>query len=488
MGQIIFSFSFMPSAFSFYIMKIKLLQNLSANTLQLVINQFFAAITFYILSLGLDKAAFGRINLALAILLSVFSILSFGIDQLTVKKVAQGDDVPHVINLYIGHVLLSGFIFYGLLLLGYILFHASPNYNLVLWMGFGKLMMFFAMPFKQVTNGLEKFSLLAKMAVISNTLRALGLLALMLCHALNLTTAVITFVAGDTIEFIFNAVLFYRHTRYPLRIRFDGFAYRALVKEAMPQLGVVLITAALGRFDWIFIGFITSDVKLAEYSFAYKVFEVSTLPLMAIGPLLVPLFTRHFNNKADNGPLKLLIRGELVIAGLTALLLNMGWEPVVNWLTHGKYGTVNIPTVFALSLCMPLLYLNNFLWTIQFAKGNLKLILNAFIITLTINVGANLVLIPLYGNVGAAVAFVSSTLAQTIFYLFKNPVAELKYIYINTLLCTLCALAAGFAARMFSVDIPLRIAASVFIYAALLFISGQIKIGDQNQLKRLFYT
>ena len=114
-------------------MKIKLLQNLSANTLQLVINQFFAALTFYILSLGLDKATFGRINLALAILLSVFSVLSFGIDQLTVKKVAQGDDVPNVMNLYIGHVLLSGCIFYGLLLFGYIIFHGSPNYDLVLW-------------------------------------------------------------------------------------------------------------------------------------------------------------------------------------------------------------------------------------------------------------------------------------------------------------------------------------------------------------------
>lgn len=469
-------------------MKIKLLKNLSANTLQLVINQFFAALTFYILSLGLNKATFGRINLALAILLSVFSVLSFGIDQLTVKKVAQGDDVPNVINLYIGHVLLSGLIFYGLLLLGYAIFHGSPNYSLVVWMGFGKLMMFFAMPFKQVTNGLEKFSLLARMAIISNTLRALGLLVLMLCHSLNLTTAVITFVAGDTIEFIFNAVLFYRHTHYPVRFIFNGLAYRALVKEAMPQVGVVLITATLGRFDWIFIGFMTSDVKLAEYSFAYKVFEVSTLPLMAIGPLLIPLFTRHFNNKADSGPLKLLIRGELVIAVLTALVLNIAWEPVVNWLTHGRYGTVNISTVFVLSLCMPLLYLNNFLWTIQFAQGNLKLILNAFIITLTVNVGANLVLIPLCGNVGAAIAYLAATLAQTIFYLLKNSVVELKRVFINTLLCTLCALAAGFLGRMVPFNALFKTAIAIAICVLLLFITRQLRFSDPKQLKRLFYA
>jgi len=461
---------------------------LSANTLQLVINQFFAALTFYILSVGLDKAIFGRINLALAILLSVFSVLSFGIDQLTVKKVAQGDDVPNAINLYIGHVLLSGFIFYGLLLLGYALFHGSPNYDLVLWMGFGKLMMFFAMPFKQVTNGLEKFSLLAKMAVISNTLRAIGLLVLMLCHALNLTTTVITFVAGDTLEFMFNAVLFYRNNNYPWHFKFNRFGYRELVKEAMPQLGVVLITATLGRFDWIFIGFMTSDVKLAEYSFAYKVFEVSTLPLMAIGPILVPLFTRHFGNNADNTPLKLLIRIELVVAALTALILNITWEPVVNWLTHGKYGTVNIPTIFVLSFCMPLLYLNNFLWTIQFAKGNLKLILTAFIITLTVNVAGNLVLIPLYGNIGAGVAFLASTLAQTVFYLCKNPVSELRKVYINTLLCTICALIAGFASRMISLNILLETGVSVACYILLLFVTGQIHFNDPKKLKSYFIS
>jgi len=469
-------------------MKINLLKNLSANTLQLVINQFFAAITFYILSVGLDKATFGRINLALAILLSVFSVLSFGIDQLTVKKVAQGDDVPTVVNLYIGHVVLSGFIFYGLVLLGYILFHAAPNYDLVLWMGFGKLMMFFAMPFKQVTNGLEKFSLLAKMAIISNTLRAIGLLVLMFCHALNLTTTVVTFVAGDTLEFVGNAVLFYRHNNYPWRFKFDVFGYRELVKEALPQLGVVFITATLGRFDWIFIGFMTSDVKLAEYSFAYKVFEVSTLPLMAIGPILVPLFTRHFSNKADSTPLKLLIRIELAVAALSALILNITWEPVVNWLTHGKYGTVNIPTIFILSFCMPLLYLNNFLWTIQFAKGNLKLILNAFIITLAVNVAANLVLIPLYGNIGAAIAFLASTLAQTIFYLYKNPVVEIKGVYINTLLCTLCALATCYAGTIFQFSILVKIAIAVVCYTILLIVTGQLRFSDRKKLKAYFIS
>jgi O-antigen/teichoic acid export membrane protein len=470
-------------------MNIRLFRNLSANTLQLVVNQLFGAVIFYVLSVGFDKAAFGQINLALAVLLSAFNILSFGIDQLTVKKVAQGDDVQQVTRLYISHVIITGLLFYGLLLLGYAIFHTSPNYDLILWIGAGKLMIFFSMPFKQVSNGLEKFSLLAKMSVISNVLRALALLGLMFCQLLTFNNIVITFIAGDTLEFVFTVALFYKNTGYPVKLKFEKPAYLSLIREAMPQLGVVVITSVLSRFDWLFIGFMVSDVKLAEYSFAYKVFEISTFPLLAIAPLLIPQFTRHFKNDGvDSGHLKFLLRAEFIIATFTALLLNMTWEPVVNWLTHAKYGTVNITTVFVLSLCIPLLYINNFLWTIQFARGQLTLILQAFIITLIVNVGANLVLIPAFGNVGAAAAFLLSCLSQTLFLLSKNTVSQLNGVFYIMLICTFCAIAGGFTARMLPVNEAEKIIASIVIYLCLLFVTMQLKIADRNQLKRLFYT
>ncbi len=469
-------------------MKIRSLQNLSANTIQLVVNQFFGAVVFYILSLGLNKPAFGQINLALAVLLSVFNILSFGIDQLVVKKVAQGEDVPHVIRLYIGHVLLTGFIFYGLLLLGYIVFKTSPAYNLILWIGAGKLFIFFSMPFKQVCSGLEKFKLLARMSVVSNCIRAVVLLALMLFHSLTIYSIIITFVSGDALELIYTLYLFYRNTGYRTKTTFDRLGYQTLLKESMPQLGVVLITSALARFDWLFIGFMVSDVKLAEYSFAYKVFEISTLPMLAIAPLLIPRFTRYFNS-ADPGSvnLKFLIRAELIIAAFTVLILNLSWAPVVNTLTHGKYGSVNVVTVFILSLCIPMLYVNNFLWTIFFAKGQLKLILHAFIIMLAVNVGTNVILIPLYGNAGAALAYLAACFAQTIFFLVKNEVSELKGVFVTMLVCTACAIASGFLIRLIPVNYMLQITFSILIYIVLLFAGMQLKRNDRYELKSFFH-
>ena len=52
------------------------LQNISANTLQMILNQGLGLVIFYVLSKQLDKTTFGNFNWALAILLTSFCILS----------------------------------------------------------------------------------------------------------------------------------------------------------------------------------------------------------------------------------------------------------------------------------------------------------------------------------------------------------------------------------------------------------------------------
>ncbi|HEY4194834.1 MAG TPA: oligosaccharide flippase family protein, partial [Mucilaginibacter sp.] len=121
-------------------MKRKLVNNLSANTLQLIINQLSGLIIFYILSIGLDKNSFGQINLALALMLAIFNILSFGIDQIAVRKLASGENPQTILSLYISHVLIIGLAFYGLLFIGRSLFPAVSSYNIILLIGAGKLM------------------------------------------------------------------------------------------------------------------------------------------------------------------------------------------------------------------------------------------------------------------------------------------------------------------------------------------------------------
>ena len=466
-------------------MKRKQLFNLSANALQLILNQLFGLVTFYVLSTTLTKSNFGQVNLALAILLAAFSILSFGIDQLVVKKIAAGTNRQLTLSLYIGHTIITGLLFYGVLGMGLLFFpEHSPVYTLVLLIGIGKLMIYFSTAYKQAANGLEEFKLLAIISVISNFIRCIGLIVFALLHMVNLQTIIAIFIIGDSLEFLIGLYLFKKMSRLPLTFQWDRSAYLSLLREALPQGGVVIITSALARFDWIFIGFMLSAAKLAEYSFAYKVFEVSTLPLLAIAPLLIPHFTKLFQQSIVNtDSFKFLVRMEMVVAALIGLLLNMCWAPIIDGITAGKYGAVNIITIFILTLCMPFLYLNNFLWTIYFAQGRLKMILNAFIITLIVNVAADVILIPIYKNEGAAFAFLSGCIAQALFFMAKNKINELGTIWQPLVICVCCAICSGFTVKHFLADSLWSTAVAIALYFVLLFITTQLRLKDAERFK-----
>jgi len=469
-------------------MKKKLIQNLSVNAVQLIVNQLLGLGIFYMLSTGLDKNSFGQINLALAILLSVFNILSFGMDQMVVKKIAAGSDTSSILSIYLVHVLISGLIFYGLLFAGAIFFHNTNElYSLLLLIGIGKLMIFLSTPFKQAANGMERFRLMAYMSVISNLVRCSGLILLGLFHCLSLHNAIIIFIGGDVTELLFCIFLFYQTTKIPAKLKWNGTGYKSLLLESLPQTGVVLITSALARFDWIFIGFMVSAVKLAEYSFAYKIFEISTLPLLAIAPLLIPRFTKLFQtHTVPAEELKFLVRIEMVVAAFTGLLLNICWSPVVDAITSGKYGLINVKTIFILSLCLPVLYLNNFLWTVYFTRGRLKMILASFLLAFLVNVLGDILLIPFFKNEGAAFAFLAACIVQSIYYLKQGTIPELKNVWLPLIPCVLCALISGVLSRALFPNGWFTLPAAILIYLALLFASTQIKLSDGKNLKQLF--
>lgn len=398
-------------------------KNLSANTIQQLINQLFGLIIFYILSTQFNKASFGQLQWCLAVLLTIFNLLSCGMDHVIVKKVAEGSSSNSLLSLYLFHVLLSGVIFYLLLGLGYFFMPTSKSqYLLLLFIGFGKLLIFFSTPFKQITSGLEKFNTLAYMSVASNVTRAVALIILTTLYRISINTVIIIFIIGDFAELILSVFLYSRILKLSIRLHFYIKEYFALIRESIPQIGVVFFTSSLARFDWILMGMIVSSEKLAEYSFAYKAFEISSLPLVIIAPLLLPRFTRLFKQKKISDDIYSIVKLEMIIVFITILVLNISWAPMVDSITNGKYGSNNSVTIFLLSLSLPFLYLTNFLWSILFAHSKLKTIFSIIAITFLVNVIADIIFIPIYKKEGAAIAYLIALITQFVLYALKSPV------------------------------------------------------------------
>ncbi|MEO8771303.1 MAG: oligosaccharide flippase family protein [Ferruginibacter sp.] len=472
-------------------MQNRFLKNISANTVQLIINQLFGLMIFYALSKWFDKNTFGNINWALAVLLTAFTILSFGIDKVIVQKIAAGEDKSTIFSAYVFHVILTGIFFYAILLLSYFLLPGLfPQQTMLLFLGIGKLFVFFSTPYKQMVTGLEKFRTLLYMSIGSNIVRGTGLIMLALLKQLSLTNVIIIFIAGDLIEFLLCILLVKKVEYFPQKILFNRKSHLQLVKTSLPQAGIELFAAIMSRFDWILIGLIITSSKLAEYSFASKVFEVSTLPLLIIQTVLLPLFTRVLNRKVDvAAPLPdiaFLLEWKIIIASFIALVLYQVWTPAIDFFTDGKYGAINIHVILIFSASMPLLYLNNYLWTINFATGKMKLIFFIMIISLIVNVIFCLILIPVWQNEGAALALFLSIFVQSVLYLYKTGFSMTKGRRLRLLIWPAIAFLSGYIVDVNIANGFVRIIIPAVIFLLGIFVLKQFRRRDWKTLHTMY--
>jgi O-antigen/teichoic acid export membrane protein len=472
-------------------MRRKFIRDISANSFQVIINQVCGLAIFYVLSVYFSKNDFGEINWSLAILLTVFSILSLGIDQLVVKKIAAKENPALVLSVYQFHVIVTGIGFYALMLIAYFIFPSLfQKHDLLLFFGIGKLMIFFASPLKQLANGLEKFKALFFMSICSNVVKGIALMALAFFSQLNLRLVVLIFIFSDLTEWLLSIYITKKYLKIPFSINWNKNFYFNLLKESLPQAGVVIFTSAIARFDWILLGILASNIALANYSFAFKVFEMATLPLLVIAPVLIPRFTRIFHNKEKNNSEKIndlfvLLKFEIIIASLVALLLNILWIPVIDFITNGKYGTENRNTILILSASMPFIYINNFLWTIHFSQGKLKMIFYVFFITFLVNVTGNIFLIPYFSAEGAAAAYLVAIAAQTVLFWIKTTVSELKKNILPFLPAPFIAIVAGGLSIKASDNIIFIFLFSIFIFFLLLLFTKVLRKNDWLVLRKI---
>ena len=445
-------------------MKGKLLKDISASTIQVIVNQVLGVFVFILISRYLDKAVYGEFNWSLAILTFIITLLSLRLEQIVVQKCAAGENPSKIASLFFGHVLFSGFLFYGILLAGNFL---APSFfkqhNLLLILAISQLLSFFSSPFKQLANGKENFGWLALMSSIANLVKTIGLLWVIVFSSLDIQQVLLIYILSSLAEFAIGFWL----ARFVLQTHI-GFQwaikdYVILIKESLPQIGVVFLNACIARIDWILLGFFSTQVITAEYSFAYKIFELSPLPLLILAPVLLSRFSKYFSIHAESSlaerktELDFLIRIEMIVATAIPLAINMVWSPLVDALTNNKYGEVNKFTFLILSFCIPLQYLINLFWTIHFSLKHLVLIFRITAVTCSIIIIGDLLLIPLLDAKGAAVIYLLATAVECLLYLRVSAFAGFRNTLLPMIVCITIALISGLFVHQLAIPVTARL-------------------------------
>jgi O-antigen/teichoic acid export membrane protein len=266
--------------------------------------------------------------------------------------------------------------------------------------------------------------------------------------------------------------------------------YALLLKESLPQMGAAILMAGITRLDWIFLGLFSTAVITAEYSFAYRAYELSPFPLLIIAPVLLSRFSKYFALNPQRSllekkkELSLLIRAEMIVATFIPLVLNIIWSPVIDALTGNKYGQVNKWTFFILSLCIPFQYISNLIWSAHFAQHRLKLILKITMISFLIVLVGDSVFIPVYGALGAAIVYLTAMIVEYVNFMRHSEISRIKESWQSLLLCMMTAAGSGFAGIYFFSAPGWQAGSAIALYFLLLLATRQLRINDLQVVLR----
>jgi O-antigen/teichoic acid export membrane protein len=150
----------------------------------------------------------------------------------------------------------------------------------------------------------------------------------------------------------------------------------------------------------------------------------------------------------------------------------------VDTFTAGTYGTSTQVIFMLLSLCLPLHFTINLFWTLIFSAKKYRYITIATVITASSNIVLNLILIPMLGGVGAAVAYLAATVIQAFVYSYFVQRKVMRANMFPLLIVTGITAVAYFAAVMITENVVLRLVIAVAIFVPL--IMGLKQLGKEQ--------
>ncbi|WP_295791243.1 polysaccharide biosynthesis C-terminal domain-containing protein [Mucilaginibacter sp.] len=469
--------------------KHRLLTKIFSSGLQAISVQVLGAFFFYFISVYLSKDDFGVISWTNAVSILITTVLGFGLEQVVVRRVAASRQSDWAATAFFIHS-ITGFLitFLFLLLLNNIMGTKAGLYKQLPWFFLAQGLIFIGVPLKQFLNAKEKFTPYGVISIISNIGKIAAAWLLLKQGILYINTVLAILICAGVFELVGLLVYLLAKTSFDLKFRFK--AYIKLIRESSAQYISVIFDISLSRMDWILLGIMTSTSILADYSFAYRAYELSRLPMLIIAPIILPRFARLLSGNGNiNIEYQKYITAfnvvELFFAALIPLILNILWVPVISLITHGKYGSSNSLQFLILSGCIPLQFFINLLWSISFAAKKYKSVSTVTVVCAVTNVCLNLILIPRFGGLGAATAFLGTTLLQALlYYRLVNRQITLISIW-PILIYTAEAVGVYFASIQLKINFLLQGLFAVFLYMLITILTRQITRVHINNFKNL---
>lgn len=405
-----------------------MLRKIAVNTIISFVSRIIGVIlSFFSLGLAirlLGPLAFGLYSTALTVAYVISFIADFGLYTLTVRELGRSSTKKEEENVFshIFTIRLVSFILFFSIGLGVVFllgleFEASKSALLI------SALFYILMGFNQLFIGVfQKHLALARPSLHENIARIgiLGGLAYLFFKQLtgDYTAVLMVYTAGTAYFFLANILNVRKIISFHLSVDWNYWKY--ILRQALPMALIAIFTAIYFKMDTLYIAHFRGQEEVGLYNAAYKLLETLIFfPSLLVG-ILMPEFSRlalidkeRFKNMFQ-GAFDVILLG--VIPLVTLLYIEAG--PIMN-LIAGKAFEASANALKILAFGVGIIFFGALFSNALLALNLQKRLAFIYAAGAIFNIAANLLIVPHWGYIGAAVTTLFTEALVTIFMIVR---------------------------------------------------------------------
>ncbi|KJZ04355.1 polysaccharide biosynthesis C-terminal domain-containing protein [Pseudoalteromonas piscicida] len=372
------------------------------------------AITFLIqgiLTRWLDVAAYGDVTVALTLCSLLGTVITFGLNDFYLKIASEKSGCSKEMRLRMLKIHSLAFLIIFSITSIILYFYGMLHLAIFLGVVYSHGAFLFLNSVLQV-NG--NYNALSFVQIIQPTLRLLFLMGIFLVWGASVTSVASAYLAVSIITIAIGYSIFYRAESSKFTIYSDW----ELLKNSIPFSFAILMHLVYFQSDLLLLRVIVGAETVAYYNVAFLIVSsVYILPGIYYQKIMLAKLHRWFSSNEQsriNAFEKL--RFKTFLIGSVCSVAVMVGSYVFIPLVFGADYSDSLVLVYCLAIAIPIRFLSCNYGALLMVKNNINIKVKCMGWTAVLNVTLNLVTIPLYGAVGAAISTVLSEVALCFLY------------------------------------------------------------------------
>lgn len=338
-------------------------------------------------------------------------LLDFGVTTYNNRNISQNqylvkDQFSQIIILKLSFALIYTVATFSL---AYIIGYDKTQYYILAFLCFNQFLQSFILFMRSNLTGLHLFKSDAIISILDRTFMILICGILLWSNLFSEEFQILWFVYAQTLAY-FTVLLI---ASFLVLKRTRGFVFtwqtRSLLsvfKNSLPFALMVLLMSVYMRTDAVMLERLLPDGSKAAgvYAQGYRLLEACNMFAYLIAIILLPLFSKMIKEKKDVEYLTGLSFRLIIVPAVIIVCCSFYYSTEIITLLYSEY-TLQSATVFSiLMLCFIPIATSYIFGTLLTANGNMKAINLMATAGILINISLNLLLIPKYQAIGAAIA------------------------------------------------------------------------------------